>query len=72
LKREYRNHIEDYQVECNEDNREKVVNTSIVMAMIDELEQDANEIRDLLEPFIGLTEIKEVYNLAVKLSEKLY
>ena len=75
MKRLYRTRIHN-EVIFNEDinisDDLKYIEVDKVIKMINELEQDINEIRDKLEPFIGLTEIKDVYDLSFKLSEELY
>lgn len=75
MKRLYRTHIDNeaiFNEDINISDDLKYVEVDKIMAMIDELEQDVNKIRDLLEPFTALTEIKEIYNLTTELSYKLY
>jgi len=55
-----------------DDNKENLIPESTVKSVIDDIESDVNEIRDLLDEINGLTEIDEVKEKISVLSEKLY
>ena len=65
MKREYRKRIE-YNSE------EGKIEVSEAIDMIDVIEQDVNLIKDMLQEYINLTEINEIFKLVEELSEKLY
>ena len=55
-----------------DNNKENFVLESIVKRVIDDIESDVNEIRDMLDDIKGLSEIDEVKGKISLLSEKLY
>lgn len=54
------------------DNKEIFIPKSTVESVIDDIESDVNEIRDLLDEIKGLTEIDEIKDKVSSLSRKLY
>lgn len=71
MKKYYRVHI-DNEAEYSEEFKGDVINVNKVMEIIDEIEGEINEIKDMLKPFTILTEIENVYNLLADLRDKLY
>jgi len=55
-----------------DDNKENLIPESIVKNVIDDIETDVNEIRDMLDDIKGLSEIDEVKEKISSLSMKLY
>lgn len=55
-----------------DDNKEILIPGSTVKSVIDDIESNVNEIRDLLDDIKGLTEIDEVKDKISSLSQKLY
>ena len=55
-----------------DDNKENFVLESTVKSVIDDIESDVNEIRDLLDDIKGLSEIDKLKEKISSLSEKLY
>ena len=55
-----------------EDNKENLIPESTVKGVIDDIESDVNEIRDMLEGIRGLSEIEEIKEMVNNLSGKLY
>lgn len=55
-----------------DDNKENFIPESTVKSVIDDIESDVNEIRDLLDEIKGLTEIDEIKEKVSILSERLY
>lgn len=55
-----------------DDNKENLIPESTVKSVIDNIESDVNEIRDMLDDIKGLTEIDEVKEKISLLSMKLY
>lgn len=55
-----------------DDNKEILIPESTVRNVIDDIESDVNEIRDLLDDIKGLTEIDEIKDKISSLSMKLY
>lgn len=55
-----------------DDNKENLIPESTVKSVIDDIESDVNEIRDLLDEIKGLTEIDEIKEKVSILSERLY
>ena len=55
-----------------EDNKENLIPESTVKSVIDDIESDVNEIRDMLEGIRGLSEIEEIKEMVNNLSGKLY
>lgn len=74
----YRNEITDGYLYTDlteygyDDNKENLIPESTVKNVIDDIESDVNEIRDLLDGIKGLTEIDEIKEKVSTLSEKLY
>ena len=66
MRREYRK-----QLENNLDHEDKIY-LSNALDIIDIIEDEVDTIKDMLEEFTNLTEIKEIYKLLEDLSEKLY
>jgi hypothetical protein len=48
------------------------VDLSEVLEYINQIESDVNEIKDKLDQYRCLSEIDDIYNMADKLSDKLY
>ena len=70
---EFRKDLEQATVDIDEmDYKNNYIDLNEAIAVIDDIENLVNEIRDKLEPFTVLYEIKEIYELADKLSDKLY
>lgn len=63
------NDLEEYGYD---DNKEILIPKSIVESVIDKIESDVNEIRDLIDEIKGLTEIDEIKDKISLLSRKLY
>lgn len=55
-----------------DDNKEILIPESTVKRVIDDIESDVNEIRDLLDDIKGLAEIDDVKDKVSSLSQKLY
>lgn len=55
-----------------DDNKEILIPESTVKSVIDDIESDVNEIRDLLDDIKGLIEIDDVKDKISSLSQKLY
>ena len=55
-----------------DDNKENLIPESTVKSVIDDIEADVNEIRDMLDDIKGLSEIDEVKEKISSLSMKLY
>ena len=55
-----------------DDNKEDLIPESTVKGVIDDIESDVNEIRDMLEGIRGLSEIEEIKEMVNNLSGKLY
>lgn len=55
-----------------DENKEKLIPESTVKGVIDEIESDVNEIRDMLDDINGLSEIDDVKEKISSLSLKLY
>lgn len=55
-----------------DDNKENLIPESTVKSVIDDIESDVNEIRDMLEGIRGLSEIEEIKEMVNNLSGKLY
>lgn len=55
-----------------DDNKENLIPESTVKSVIDDIEADVNEIRDMLDDIKGLSEIDEVKEKILSLSLKLY
>lgn len=55
-----------------DDGKEQLVPESTVVGVIDQIETDVNEIKDLLDNISGLTEIDEIKEKVNELSLKLY
>lgn len=55
-----------------DDNEENLIPESSVKSVIDDIESDVNEIRDMLDGIKGLSEIEEIKDRINELSEKLY
>lgn len=55
-----------------DDNKENLIPESSVKSVIDNIESDVNEIRDMLDGIKGLSEIEEIKDRINELSEKLY
>ena len=55
-----------------DDNEENLIPESSVKSVIDDIESDVNEIRDMLDGIKGLSEIEEIKDRINVLSEKLY
>lgn len=55
-----------------DDNKENLIPESSVKSVIDDIESDVNEIRDMLDSINGLSEIEEIKDRINELSEKLY
>jgi hypothetical protein len=70
----YRKYYNAYDYEDLEDSKpnDQFVSAEEVQVMLDEIESEVNNIKDLVEPIDGLSEIDEVYNKLKDLSEKLY
>jgi len=62
---EYRKRLEY----SSEDNK---VELSETIDVLDDIEMQVNDIKDKLEEFANLTEIKTIYKLVEELSSKLY
>lgn len=54
-----------------DDNKENLIPESSVKSVIDDIESDVNEIRDMLDGINGLSEIEEIKYRINELSEKL-
>ena len=54
------------------DDRQEYIEMSIVREILDDIELKVNEIKDYLEPFVALSEIKDIHELAKRLSRELY
>lgn len=63
------NDLEEYGYD---DNKEILIPKSTVESVIDDIESDVNEIRDLLDGIKGLTKIDEIKDKVSSLSLKLY
>jgi len=59
------------QLENNLDDEDKIY-LSNASYIIDIIEDEVDTIKDMLEEFTNLTEIKEIHKLLEDLSEKLY
>ncbi len=76
--RRYRNEATDGYVYSDlaeygyDDEKEKLIPESIVVGVIDKIESDVNEIKDLLDNITGLTEIEDIKDRIAELSIKLY
>lgn len=74
----YRNAIMDVYIYADlaeygyDNNKENLILESTVKSVIDDIESDANEIRDLLDEIKGLTGIDEIKEKVSILSERLY
>lgn len=55
-----------------DDNKENLIPESVVKSVIDDIESDVNEIRDILDDIKGLSEIDEAKEKISSLSMKLY
>ena len=55
-----------------DDNKETLIPESTVKSVIDDIESDVNEIRDILDGIKGLSEIDEAKEKISSLSMKLY
>jgi len=66
MKREYRKQLE---YDSNEDGK---VNLEDALTIIEIIENEVNLIKDMLEEYTNLTEIKTIYKLLEELSNKLY
>ena len=55
-----------------DDNEENLIPESSVKSVIDDIESDVNEIRDMLDGIKCLSEIEEIKDRINELSEKLY
>ena len=66
MRREYRKQLDSYS-----DDEDKI-HFSDASYIIDIIEDEVDTIKDMLEEFTNLTEIKEIYKLLEDLSEKLY
>jgi len=66
MKREYRKQLE---YNSNEDGK---VNLKDALNIIEIVENEVNTIKDMLEEYTNLTEIKTIYKLLEELSDKLY
>ena len=66
MKREYRKQLE---YDSNEDGK---VNLEDALNIIEIVENEVNTIKDMLEEYTNLTEIKTIYKLVEELSSKLY
>lgn len=55
-----------------DDNKENLIPESVVKSVIDDIESDVNEIRDMLDCVKGLSEIDEAKEKISSLSMKLY
>jgi len=66
MRREYRK-----QLENNLDHEDKIY-LSNALDIIDIIEDEVDTIKDMLEEFTNLTEIKEIHKLLEDLSDKLY
>lgn len=55
-----------------DDNKEILIPESKVENVIDDIESDVNEIRDMLDDIKGLSEIDEIKEKISSLSQKLY
>lgn len=55
-----------------DDNKENLIPESVVKSVIDDIESDVNEIRDILDDIKGLSEIDEAKEKISSLSIKLY
>ena len=55
-----------------DDNEENLIPESSVKSVIDDIESDVHEIRDMLDGIKGLSEIEEIKDRINELSEKLY
>lgn len=55
-----------------DDNKEILIPENTVKSVIDDIESDVNEIRDLLDDIKGLTKIDEIKGKISSLSQKLY
>ena len=51
---------------------ESYIEYNEVINIVDGIEDRINDIRNRLEPFTNLTEIKEIYDLITELSKDLY
>lgn len=54
------------------DNKENLIPESTIESVINNIEYDVNEIRDMLDNIKGLSEIEEVKEKLSSLSHKLY
>jgi len=66
MKREYRKQLE---YDSNEGGK---VNLEDALNIIEIVENEVNTIKDMLEEYTNLTEIKTIYKLLEELSNKLY
>ena len=55
-----------------DDSKENLIPESSVKSVIDDIESDVNEIRDMLDDIKGLSEVEEIKDRINELSEKLY
>ena len=55
-----------------DNNKENLIPESNVESVIDDIESDVNEIRDMIDDIKGLSEIDEVKEKISSLSQKLY
>lgn len=62
----------DLEVYGFNNNKENLIPESTVKSVIDDIESDVNEIRDMLDDIKGLSEIDEVKEKIFSLSMKLY
>ena len=66
MRGEYRKQLE---YDSNEDGK---VNLEDALNIIEIVENEVNTIKDMLEEYTNLTEIKTIYKLLEELSDKLY
>jgi hypothetical protein len=69
MKGKYRKDIRDYSFDGT---GRDYVSVEDAMIVIGDIEDDVNEIKNKLEPYIVFTELDDIYNMLDKLSDKLY
>jgi len=62
----------EYRKKLEYDSEDGKIELSEAIDMIDVIEQDVNLIKDMLQDYTNLTEIKIIYKLLEELSNKLY
>ena len=64
--------VKEYRKRLEYSSENGKIELSEAIDMIDVIEGDINTIKDMLEEYTNLTEIKTIYKLLEELSDKLY